>query len=66
LIAKITGLSTVGAQPEEYLDNKAHKKEIAEIVKAQFGTSGRNRGIVLRDINDEAKRFTTRSWLASC
>jgi hypothetical protein len=37
LISKITGLPTFGAQPEEYLDNKAREKEITELVKAQFG-----------------------------
>jgi hypothetical protein len=41
LISNITGFPTSGAQPEEYLENKAREKEIAEIVKAQFGT---NRG----------------------
>jgi hypothetical protein len=46
LISKITGLPTVGAQPEEYLDNKACEKEIIEQVKAQFGTTRGNRGIV--------------------
>jgi hypothetical protein len=34
LIYKIIGLPTVGAQLEDYLDNKAHKKEITELVKA--------------------------------
>jgi hypothetical protein len=28
LISKITGFSTCGAQPEEYLENKAREKEI--------------------------------------
>jgi len=41
LIAKIMGLPTVGVHLEEYLENKVHKKEIVEIVNAQFGT---NRG----------------------
>jgi hypothetical protein len=34
LISKITGLPTVDAQPEEYLENKAREKELAEQVKA--------------------------------
>jgi hypothetical protein len=34
LISKITGFPTVGAQPEEYLENKVCEKEIVEIVKA--------------------------------
>jgi hypothetical protein len=58
LISKITGLPTFGVQPEEYLDNKACKKEITQLVKAQFGTSWGNRGIVLKDINDNVTRFT--------
>jgi hypothetical protein len=67
LITKITGFPTLGAQPEEYLDNKAHEKEIVEIVKEQFGTNRGNMGIVLRDINDDMTRFSpTSSWLASC
>jgi hypothetical protein len=41
LISKITGLSTINVQPEEYIANKAHKKEISELIKAQFGTSGK-------------------------
>jgi hypothetical protein len=57
LITKIIGLPTVGEKPEEYLDNKGHEKEIIEMVKAQFGTSRGNRGIVLRDINDKVKRL---------
>jgi hypothetical protein len=60
LITKITGLPIVGAQPKEYLDNKAHEKEIVELVKAQFGTNRGNRDIVLRDINDDVKRFTSK------
>jgi hypothetical protein len=60
LITKITGLPTVGTQPEEYLDNKACEKEITEIVKAQFGTNRGNMGIVLRDINDDTTRFTNK------
>jgi hypothetical protein len=34
LISKITRFPTVGAQPEEYLENKMCKKDIVEIVKA--------------------------------
>jgi hypothetical protein len=60
LITKITGLPTVGAHPEEYLDNKAHEKDIVELVKSQFGTSRRKRGIFLRDINDNATRFSSK------
>jgi hypothetical protein len=37
LISKITYFLTIRAQPEEYLENKAQEKEIAEIVKAHFG-----------------------------
>ena len=58
LISKITGLPTFGVQPKEYVDNKARKKEITQLVKAQFGTSWGNRGIVLKDINDNVTRFT--------
>jgi hypothetical protein len=49
---------TVGTQPHEYLENKAHEKEIIELVKEQFGTNRGNRGIVLRDINDNVTRFS--------
>jgi hypothetical protein len=42
------------------LDNKAHEKEIFELVKAQFGTSRGNIGIVLKDINDSATSFTNK------
>jgi Ni2+-binding GTPase involved in maturation of urease and hydrogenase len=60
LITKITELPIVGAQLEKYLDNKACEKETTEIVKTQFHTSRGNKGIVLRDINDEVKRFNTK------
>jgi hypothetical protein len=60
LITKITGLPTVGALPEEYLDNKVREKEIIEIVKEKFGTSRGNRGIVIRYINDDVTRFANK------
>jgi hypothetical protein len=60
LISKITCLPTFGAQPEEYLDNKACEKEIAELVKAQLGTSQGNKGIMLKDINENATSFTSK------
>jgi hypothetical protein len=60
LITKITGLPTVGACLEEYLENKARENEIVELVKEQFGTIRGNRGIMLRDINDNATRFTSK------
>jgi hypothetical protein len=44
----------------EYLDNKVCEKEIAELIKAQFGTSRGNRGIVIKDINDNAIRFSNK------
>jgi hypothetical protein len=58
LISKIKCLPTFSAQLEEYLDNKAREKENVELVKAQFGTSRGNRGIVLKDIRDNVTRFT--------
>jgi hypothetical protein len=58
LIEKITGFPTSGVKPEDYLENKARDKEIAEEVKAQFGTNRGNRGIVIKDINDPAMRFS--------
>jgi hypothetical protein len=60
LIAKIMGLPTVGVHLEEYLENKVHKKEIIKIVNAQFGTNRGNMCIVLRDINDNATRFSNK------
>jgi hypothetical protein len=42
------------------LDNKASKKEIAELVKEQFGTKKGNKGIFLRDINNNVERFTNK------
>jgi hypothetical protein len=36
LIAKIMGLPTMGETMIEYMDNKAHEKEIIELVKEQF------------------------------
>jgi hypothetical protein len=59
LIAKIMRLPTVGTQLEEYLNNKARKKEITELVKAQFDTSRGNKSIVLRDINDNMTSFSS-------
>jgi hypothetical protein len=60
LIYKIIGFTTVGVQPEEYLENKAREKEIAKIVKAQFGTNRGNMGIFLKDINDLVTWFTSK------
>jgi hypothetical protein len=60
LMAKIIGLPTFDTHIEDYLENKAHEKEIVELVKAQFGTSRRNRGIVLKEINGNAKRFSNK------
>jgi len=57
LIAKITGLSTIGTQLEEHVENKAQKKEIAEIMEAQFGTNMGSRGIVIKDV---ATRFASK------
>jgi hypothetical protein len=37
-----------------------HEKEITGLVKAQFGTSQGNMGIVLKDINDKATRFANK------
>jgi len=47
LISKIIGFPTFGAQPEEYLDNKVHEKEISKRLKAQFGTNRGNMGTYL-------------------
>jgi hypothetical protein len=60
LISNITGLNTIGAQLEEYLENKAREKEIAEIVKAQFGKNRGSRGIVLKEINDAMMQLSNK------
>jgi hypothetical protein len=60
LISNIIGLLTVGTLPKEYLVNKACEKEITELVEAQFGTSRGNKGIVLKDINDNMTRFSSK------
>jgi hypothetical protein len=57
LISKITRFPVVGAQPKEYLENKACEKEIVEIVKDQFGNNRGNKGIVIKDINDFKMSF---------
>jgi hypothetical protein len=57
LIAKITGFPTNGVKPEDYLENKERDKEIAEEVKAQFGTNRGTRGIIIKDINDPVTSF---------
>jgi hypothetical protein len=41
------------------LENKTRDKEIAEEVKAQFGTDRGKRGIVIKDINNPVTRFST-------
>jgi hypothetical protein len=60
LIAKITVFPTIGAQLEEYLENKSREKEIAEIMKVQFRTNIGVWGIVIKDINDVATRFASK------
>jgi len=57
-LAKITGFPTIGAQPEEYLENKAQENEITEIVKAQFEINRGNQGIVIKYINNVVTSFT--------
>jgi hypothetical protein len=57
LIAKITGLPTMGAQIEDYLDKKSCEKEIVEMFKEQFGIYRGNGGIFLRDIKNQDIRF---------
>jgi hypothetical protein len=42
------------------IDNKAREKEIIELVKEKIDPSKGNMGIVLRDINDNAIRFTSK------
>ena len=42
------------------MENKSKDKEIAEEVKAQFGTDSGNKGIVIKDINDPTMRFSTK------
>jgi hypothetical protein len=51
---------TVGAQPEEFLENKVREKEMAEQVKAQFDTSRGSRGLIIKEINDDVMRFTNK------
>jgi hypothetical protein len=51
---------TVRCIPEEYLDNKVREKEIQNKVKAQFDTTRGNRGIVIKDINDNVTRFASK------
>jgi hypothetical protein len=41
------------------LEIKSRDKEIVEAVKAQFRTDRGNKGIVIKDINDPATRFST-------
>jgi hypothetical protein len=55
LIAKITGLSTIGTQPEKYVENKVQKKR--NCGEVQFGTNMRSRGIVIKDV---VTRFTSK------
>jgi hypothetical protein len=42
------------------LDNKSTDKEIAEEVKAQFGTNKGTEGLIIKDINDHATKFATK------
>jgi hypothetical protein len=60
LISKITGFPTFGAQPKNFLENKVHEKELAEQVKAQFHTTRVNRGIIIKEINDNMTRFVSK------
>jgi hypothetical protein len=60
LISKITEFPTIDAQPKDFLENKACEKELVEQVKAQFDTTRGNRGIIIKEINDNATRFTSK------
>jgi hypothetical protein len=45
LISKITGLPTFDAQPEEYLDNKAREKELANKLKHSSTRPGETKAL---------------------
>jgi hypothetical protein len=59
LIPKITGFPTVNAQTEEFLEKKVCKKELEEQVKVQFNMTMGNIGLIIKEINDNTKRFAS-------
>ena len=48
LISKITGFPTVGAILEDFLENKAHEKELEEQVKTHLDTNRGDRCIIIK------------------
>jgi len=52
LIAHITGLSSRGMDPVQFLDDKTKDKSLAEEMKNKYGTDRGMRGIIIKRIND--------------
>jgi hypothetical protein len=50
LIAFITGLSSMGESPMQYLDDKTKEKSLAEEMKKTYGTERGSRGIIIKRI----------------
>jgi hypothetical protein len=48
LLSKITGFPIVGVPQKDFLEKKAHEKELAEQVKVQFDTTKGNRCSIIK------------------
>jgi hypothetical protein len=59
LITNITRFPTIDMQPEYFLEKKMRQKELAEEVMEHFGTTEGNRGIIIKDINDNTTRLSS-------
>jgi hypothetical protein len=60
LIAHITGLSSRGMDPTQFLDDKTKEKALAEEMKKKYGTDRGTQGIIIKRINDVATQMATK------
>jgi hypothetical protein len=65
LISKITVFPTVSALSEDFLEKKSHEKELAEQVKAHFIMTKGNKGIIIKEINDDATRLSCKLMMCN-
>ena len=60
LIAHITGLSSWGMDPMQFLDDKTKEKALTEEMKNKYGTERGTCGIIIKRISDIATKMATK------
>jgi hypothetical protein len=60
LISFITGLSSNGENPLQYLDDKTKEKELTKEMKKTYGKDRGSRGIIIKRISEPVTKITTK------